>query len=356
MICLYKIARPLVFLLPAETAHNLTLKLLKIFPLPTCQSKQNAALSQTLWGKTFKSPVGLAAGFDKNAEVIAPMGKLGFGFIEVGTVTPKPQDGNPKPRIFRCPAHRAVINRMGFPNKGFDYFYKNFKRYKAEKSAEQDIITGLNIGINKDQQAPEKDYNFLTEKLASEADYLTINISSPNTPGLRDLQKKENLLALITSIQAQKEKSRGNNNPPLFVKLAPDLDDTQIQDIAQTLLESGIDGIILTNTTLDRPAALPDTFRNQTGGLSGAPVKDKATQTIRKFYAATNGQIPIIGCGGISNADDAYEKIKAGATLVQLYSALIYEGPSLPAQINKDLLACLARDGYSSIADAVGQE
>jgi len=351
-MCFYKLIRPLFFLLPAETAHNLTIKSLKLNLLPKAPLSQTDMLSQKIAGLTFKSPVGLAAGFDKNAETLPALCKMGFGFVEVGTVTPNPQAGNPKPRIFRCPAHKAVINRMGFPNKGLAFFKRNITAFRAQPQKQNGKVIGLNIGMNKDQTAPEKDYTQLTREIGQQADYLTINISSPNTPGLRNLQEREFLLPLIHAVQ--KERDELPNTPPLFIKLAPDLNNSQIKDISKTLLEAKIEGVILTNTTLARPNYLPEDFRAQAGGLSGAPVKDAATDIIGKFYSHLKGNIPIIGCGGISNAADAYEKIKAGAALLQIYSALIYEGPALPCRINTELASLLKKDGHAKIQDAIG--
>jgi dihydroorotate dehydrogenase len=298
--------------------------------------------------------VGLAAGFDKNADVVGPMLKLGFGFVEAGTVTPKPQDGNPRPRVFRDADHEAVINRMGFPNLGADNFRHNIEKFLESKPRPSGVV-GINIGMNKGQTDPAKDYCQLVRQLGPYADYLTVNISSPNTPGLRNLQDRENLLPLLEKIIEERARSCGAHNaPPLLVKLAPDLNETQQKDIAQTVLEAKIDGLILTNTTLDRPDYLPAGFYEQAGGLSGRPLTEKSTETIRAFYRLTEGKIPIIGVGGISSAQDAYEKIKAGATLVQLYSALVFQGPDLVGDILSGLLRRMDQDGLDHISKAVG--
>ena len=326
---------------------------ISFFPKRFLVSSQE--LKTTLWGRNFPNPVGLAAGFDKNAESIRGLFQLGFGFIEVGTVTIKPQIGNPQPRVFRCPKHDAVINRMGFPNGGVAKFKDNLKKF-LEKKPKPNGILGLNIGMNKDQTNPAKDYTALIRSLAPMADYLTINISSPNTPGLRNLQEKEPLRELLTAVLEERKNSCGQYPPPLLVKLAPDLSDKQLTDIAEVLLLLKIDGVILGNTTLSRPDYLPHSFRDQKGGLSGAPLTDLSTSMIRKFYTLTSGKIPIIGVGGIRNGADAYEKIRAGASLVQLYSSLIFQGPSLPSMINKELLELLNRDGFNNIADAIGAD
>ncbi len=351
MDALFKLGKPLLHKLDPEDAHTLTIKGLKPNLLPACRNVKSPRLEQTVCGLAFKNPVGLAAGFDKNAEVISPILGFGFGFTEVGTVTPKPQEGNPRPRVFRDPSHEAVINRMGFPNGGLDIFKKNVENFRAKYPGTSGIL-GLNIGMNKDQEKPEEDYKLLVRELADLADYLTVNISSPNTPGLRNLQSKENLVPLLKEIL--EERSKASKQPPLFVKLAPDLEDPQIAEISQSVLEAGIDGLILTNTTLDRHDFLPENFRSEMGGLSGKPLTQKSTEIIGKFYKQTEGKLPIIGVGGVSSAQDAYDKIKAGASLTQLYSALIYQGPGLVNHINDGLLDLLDKDGYNHISEAIG--
>jgi len=355
MSLLYKLSKPLLFKMDSEKAHALTIKMMKSGLTPCPPRLSNPALETTLWGHKFPNPVGLAAGFDKNAEVIDGAFKLGFGFVEVGTVTPKPQHGNPKPRVFRDPAHEAVINRMGFPNEGMNAFKANMERFLAKGTRPAGVV-GINIGMNKSQTEPAKDYGVLIKMLGPMADYLTINISSPNTPGLRDLQKREPLLELLGRIKDERKKACGNHPPPILVKLAPDLDEDQQQELATTLKEAEVDGIVLTNTTLDRPDMLPDHFRNQQGGLSGAPVREKSTEIIRNFYKLTQGEIPIIGVGGVSSGDDAYAKIKAGASLVQLYSSLVFQGPFVVHYVNERLGELLTRDGYGHISEAVGIE
>ena len=279
---------------------------------------------------------------------------MGFGFVETGTVTPKPQEGNPSPRIFRDGKNEAVINRMGFPNKGCDVFKDNIEKFLAQRPRPSGLV-GINIGMNKDQKDPAKDYCSLLRHLGAYGDYFTINISSPNTPGLRNLQQRDNLLELVTLIKEERRKSCDKTfPPPLLVKLAPDLDEAQQSEIAETVLEAEIDGLILTNTTLERPDFLPEKFRNEMGGLSGKPLTEKSTSIIRNFYKLTQGKIPLIGAGGISSGADAYEKIKAGASLIQLYSALVYHGPELANQINRELLHLLEKEGFKSITEAVG--
>lgn len=351
MKALYKIIRPAVFQLDPETAHIMTIKAMKLGAVRPCSVVHSPVLEQSLFGLNFSNPVGLSAGFDKNAEVIAPTLRLGFGFAEAGTVTPKPQGGNPRPRIFRDPPSESVINRMGFPNEGLQVFKRNLESFLNAPSRPKGVV-GINIGMNKDQGDPAQDYCLLIKELGPMADYLTVNISSPNTPGLRDLQKKEALTELLGKMM----EVMPDNAPSLLVKLAPDLDDAQQAEIAEALVEAKVDGVILANTTLDRPESLPDDFRGQQGGLSGAPVRDKSTAIIRNFYKLTEGKLPIIGVGGISNAGHAYEKIKAGASLVQLYTGMVYEGPEIANNINTGLIDALKRDGFSTISDAVGSD
>ncbi|MCB1651121.1 MAG: quinone-dependent dihydroorotate dehydrogenase [Alphaproteobacteria bacterium] len=353
MLDLYALARPLLFQLAPETAHGLSILAMKTGLMPGCKGVQNAALEQTLWGLKFPNPVGLAAGFDKNAEVIGPCFKLGFGFVEAGTVTPKAQGGNPRPRIFRCPEREAVINRMGFPNQGMQAFKANLEAFLGRKHRPAGVL-GINIGMNKTQSEPVKDYAALIQMLGPMADYLTINISSPNTPGLRDLQKRGVLLEMLGELKEVRRKSCGEHPPPLLVKFAPDLDEAQQEELASAALEGGVDGLILTNTTLARPDDLPGAFAAEKGGLSGQPLTDKSTQVIHNFYALTKGQIPIIGVGGVSSGAQAYEKIKAGASLVQLYSSLVYQGPFVAQSINSELLSLLQQDGLRHIGEAVG--
>lgn len=350
---LYSFLRPFIFRLDPENAHHLTLKAMKSGMLPAVEPIHDPALESTLWGLKFPNPVGLAAGFDKNAEVIGPAFNLGFGFIEAGTVTPKPQQGNPRPRVFRDPKSEAVINRMGFPNEGMTVFKSNIEQFLSSKQRPPGVV-GINIGMNKTQTEPAKDYTILINMLASMADYITINISSPNTPGLRDLQKREPLLEILGAVKEERKRACGDHPPPLLVKLAPDLDDAQQQELAEALIEAKIDGIILTNTTLDRPDYLPKSFAEEKGGLSGKPVREKSTKTIHNFYTLTKGAIPIVGVGGISSGRDAYEKIKAGASLVQLYTALVFKGPTVANTINHELLALLRADKLTNIKQAVG--
>lgn len=353
MFDLYPLARPLFFALDPEKAHGLTIQMMQRGLFPKTKAVDDPSLEQTVMGLRFPNPVGLAAGFDKNAQVIGPAFGMGFGFVEAGTVTPKPQNGNPKPRIFRDPVHEAVINRMGFPNAGMNAFKANLEAFLGQPSRPRGVV-GINIGMNKSQTSPAKDYAVLIKMLAPMADYLTINISSPNTPGLRDLQKREPLLALLDAVKEERTKACGGHPPPVLVKLAPDLTKGQQEELAETAMEAGVDGLILTNTTLERPETLPNKFRSETGGLSGQPLTDKSTAVIGNFYKLTQGTIPIIGVGGVSSGRQAYAKIKAGASLVQLYSALVFKGPTLVNDINEQLLKLMQVDGYTNIGDAIG--
>ena len=353
LAALYPVLRPLLFAMDAEAAHRLTIGALKHLK-PNSAAPDDPALRVTLWNRNFPNPLGLAAGFDKNAEIIAAMFGFGFGFVEAGTVTPKPQHGNPRPRIFRNADHQAVINRMGFPNIGMNGFKANLEKFLDSRPRPAGMV-GINIGMNKSQADPAKDYCVLVHMLGPFADYLTVNISSPNTPGLRNLQEPAAFLDLITQILAARDRACGKEMPPpLLVKLAPDLHEGQQEKLAEAALQSGIDGLILTNTTLQRPDFLPESFRAEKGGLSGKPLRDPSTAIIRNFYRLTNGRLPIIGAGGISSAQDAYDKIRAGASLVQLYSALAFQGPGVVKRIKGDLSALLKADGFSRVQDAVG--
>lgn len=279
--------------------------------------------------------MGMAAGFDKDAEVIAPLLNLGFGFVEVGSVTPLPQPGNPRPRIFRDIAHESVVNRMGFPGKGLEVFAKNILSFRKKNFATSGIL-GVNIGINKGTLSPLEDYRHCMAVLSPLADYITINVSSPNTAGLRDLQQKEELDKLLSGLMAEKK-------IPFLLKIAPDLDAGSRADIAALALRHRIDGLVISNTR-----------KHEQGGLSGRLLKDLSTDMIRDFYQLTGGLLPIIGVGGVSSAEDAYEKIRAGASLVQLYTALIYQGPVLITRILEGLARLVKRDGFQHVSEAVG--
>ncbi|MCL6741358.1 quinone-dependent dihydroorotate dehydrogenase [Sphingomonas sp. RB56-2] len=341
-MALYKLIRPLAFALDAETAHRAAVKALSFapqLPMPAFPP----ILSQIVAGLRFASPVGLAAGFDKDAEVPDAMLRLGFGFVEIGTVTPKPQAGNPQPRLFRLKEDRAVINSMGFNSQGQAAALARLKRRRRIG------IVGVNIGANKDSPDRIEDYAAGVRAMAPVADYLTINISSPNTPGLRQLQDEGALRSLLSAVQG----ARTEGGPPIFLKVAPDLGEHEPDQIVRIAIQHGMDAIIIANTTISRPPLLSK-YRGEGGGLSGDPLKSLALGALRRFRAASGGAIPLIGVGGIATADDAWERIRAGASLVQLYSAMVYEGPGIARRIADGLVERLNRAGMSSIAEAVG--
>ena len=344
-MALYKIIRPLAFALDAETAHRATIAALKWMPKRR-PPHFPAALTTSIAGLGFPSPVGLAAGFDKDAEIAGAMLGLGFGFVEVGTLTPVPQAGNDRPRLFRLKEDRAVINRMGFNNRGqADALQRLAKRDRALG------IIGVNIGANKDSADRIADYAAGVRAMAPVADYLTINVSSPNTPGLRQLQDEGALRALLSAVQEE----RTVGGPPVFLKVAPDLGEGEPDQIVRSALQHGIDAIIVANTTVTRPP-LRSKHRAESGGLSGEPLKALALEALRQFRSASGGAIPLIAAGGITSVDDAWDRIRAGASLVQLYSAMVYEGPGLARRIAKGLVGKLAEAGFASIAEAVGGE
>lgn len=339
----YSYIRPFIFSLPEEMAHNLAISVLGRQFLPGSNVTPAAGMAQKLWGIDFAHPVGLAAGFDKNAAAVAGLLGQGFAFVEAGTVTPRPQPGNPKPRLFRLAEDEAVINRMGFNNLGVEVFHNNIVRFRKHHNG----IVGINIGRNKDGDA--SDYKILAAKLGGLADYITVNISSPNTPGLRDMQKPEVLDELIAELQTELA-----GKVPLLVKLAPDLGDSEMAAIADVLLKRKISGVILTNTTISRPDSLRSNNKGESGGLSGRPLRELANERLARFYQLTGGQIKLIGAGGIASAEDAYARIRAGASLVQIYSALVYKGFDMVREIVDGLPALLQRDGFANIGEAVG--
>ena len=344
---LYSLIRPLVFALEAERAHRLTIAALKLGPSRHRQETAPSPLAIRVAGLDFPNPIGLAPGFDKDAEVFDQALGLGFGFVEVGTLTPRPQPGNPKPRLFRLAEDRAVINRMGFNNRG-----QAAARQRLATRTRTGIV-GVNIGANKDSAKRAQDYAEGVRAMAPVADYLTINISSPNTPGLRDLQDKAALEELLTVVTLAGRDAARNGRPPVFLKVAPDLEPSDIDDIARAAIDFGLDALIVANTTVSRPP-LRSRHQGEQGGLSGAPLKPLALQRLRDFRTATGGQLPLIGVGGIGSARDTYERIRAGASLVQLYSALVFEGPGLVRRMLKELEQYLQADGFSGVAEAVG--
>ena len=340
---LYPLIRPLAFALDAERAHRLTIRALKLLP-PHRPPDFPDSLKTTVAGLEFPTPIGLAAGFDKDAEVPEQMLTLGFGFVEVGTLTPEPQAGNPKPRLFRLRKDQAVINRMGFNNVGQPSAYARLR-----EDMQLPGIIGVNIGANKGSADRIADYVNGVRAMAPVAKYLTINISSPNTPGLRQLQDEGALRALLSAVQ----EARSPKGPPIFLKVAPDLGKGEPDQIVRVALQHGIDAIIVSNTTVSRPS-LRSKHHTESGGLSGAPLRALALKALRDFRAASGGEMPLIGVGGISTAEDAWERIRTGANLVQLYTAMVYEGPGIAARIAHGLARKLKQEGMASIAEAVG--
>jgi dihydroorotate dehydrogenase len=341
---LYTLAHPLLFRLHAERAHKLSIAALKVAPIPSL-GVIDPRLHQQVAGLSFANPVGLAPGYDKDAEVPLEILQLGFGFTEVGTLTPLPQKGNARPRLFRLVEDRAVINRMGFNNQGQAEAVRRLQNLPPNALRGP---LGINIGANKDSEDRIADYVTGVRNMEPYADYLTINISSPNTPGLRALQDKAALDDLLARAMAARL-----GDTPVFLKVAPDLEPADIDDIVDVSMARGIAALIVSNTTITRPP-LKSRYAGESGGLSGAPLRDLAQQRLVDFRKASGGGIPLIGVGGISSAEDAYARIRAGASLVQIYSALVYEGPGLARTITKGLARLLKRDGFASIADCVG--
>ena len=328
-----------------EEAHHLSLKALKTGLLTLGKPRSPGRLAINLAGLNLPNPIGLAAGYDKNAQVVDALGRVGFGFVEVGAATPRPQPGNPKPRLFRLTEDRAVINRFGFNNDGMEAIAERLAARKRHG------IVGLNLGANKDSQDRSADYATVLRHCGSYVDFATVNVSSPNTEKLRELQGPAALTSLLNDVLETREQLQ--NRIPIFLKIAPDLGEEELPQVALVARHTGIDGIIATNTTLSRDG-LRSEHRDEMGGLSGAPLFEKSTRVLARLYALTEGQIPLVGVGGVGSAEEAYEKIRAGATAVQLYSAMVYEGIGLIPRIVKGLDRLLARDGFESVADAVG--
>jgi dihydroorotate dehydrogenase len=347
---MYRLLRPLLFALPPETAHRTTLAALAAGARP-CAAFSFPVLETSVWGMSFRNPLGLAAGFDKDAVALPALFRMGFGFVEAGTVTPKPQDGNPRPRVFRDVQSRSIVNRMGFPGGGLDAFESNLRRAGVPSG-----VLGLNIGINKDTPNAMEDYCQGISRLAPYAEYIAINVSSPNTQGLRDLQAKAELEKLLDALVLARNEAAAtlSRKVPLLLKIAPDLDDRQQADVANTVMTRGVDGLIVSNTTISRPEGLGKALQAEKGGLSGALLCPLALRMTENMYRLTEGRMPIIGVGGISNAQDAYARIRAGASLVQVYTALVYQGPDLVRSIQEGLVELLQKDGFSSVAQATG--
>ena len=351
MAGLYKLIGPALRRLPREAAHELTLRALehgagRFLGAAVAPEPDPPLLAQHLWGLDFANPVGLAAGYDKDARVPDAMLQLGFGFVEVGTVTPRPQPGNPKPRLFRLEQDQAIINRMGFNSGGLDALCERLSRRIRSG------IIGINLGKNRDTNDAAGDYAAGILRAARLAEYLVVNVSSPNTPGLRELQHRAKLGSLLDRLMTVREET--GCRVPLLVKVAPDLTSEERRDIAQVALDTGVDGLIVSNTTVERPPDLLSRHAHEAGGLSGRPLFAPSTTLLAEIYGLTQGRLPLIGVGGIASAEDAYAKIRAGASLVQLYTALVFAGPALIGRIKSGLASLLTRDGFGSTADAVG--
>jgi dihydroorotate dehydrogenase len=339
-------------LLPPETAHRLALSALGRGLVPRRKLGNSPRLATTVLGLDFPNPLGLAAGFDKNGEAIRGCLGLGFGYVEIGTVTPRPQAGNPKPRLFRLPQDRALINRMGFNNDGLE-------AVRARLAARDPAwgLVGANIGANRDTANLIDDYLAGLRDLYREVDYIAVNVSSPNTPGLRQLQSRARLDALLAALIEARAELAGSERPkPLLAKLAPDLADDDEAEIAEVALARSIEGLIVGNTTTARPPGLRGRSCGQAGGLSGPPLRDASTAQLRRFFRLTSGRVALIGVGGISTGTDAYAKLRAGASLLQIYTALVYQGPSVIDRILADLDRLLERDGCTSLTDAIGRD
>jgi len=348
---LYPLIRPVLRRLPPEAAHDLTLRALeagwgRLIIGREAHDPDPPILAQRLWDRDFANPVGLAAGYDKDARVPAAMLELGFGFVEIGTVTPQLQLGNPKPRVFRLQQDAAIINRMGFNSGGLDAIVDRLSRRPRFG------VIGVNLGKNRDSVDAAADYAEGIRRTAALADYLVVNISSPNTPGLRDLQRRASLELLLGKLCRARDES--DTRAPLLVKIAPDLTAADLADIASVVLDAGIDGLIVSNTTVDRSVGLVSRSAQELGGLSGRPLFSRSTQLLAEMYRLTEGRLPLIGVGGIASAADAYAKIRAGAHLVQLYTGLVFAGPRLVTDVKKGLARLLRADGFASLVAAVG--
>tara|TARA_R110002110_G_scaffold92214_4_gene240186 strand:+ start:1966 stop:3036 length:1071 start_codon:yes stop_codon:yes gene_type:complete len=350
---IHSLLLPVLRLLPPEAAHRATIRALAWGLGPTDKTPDDPVLATSVWGLDFRNPVGLSAGFDKGAEVPDAMLAAGFGFVEAGTVTPLPQPGNPKPRMFRLSEDNAAINRLGFNGQGLAPYVRRVARRGRGLGP-----FGANIGKNKVTEDGAADYEIGIEAVAPYADYLVANISSPNTPGLRAMQGREILADMIGRVLQARARAvpDAEKRPPLIVKIAPDLDDGDRADIAAVIMDTGVDGMTVANTTVQRPSDMTDPQTAEAGGLSGAPLFPIALEIVGDMYRRTGGSVPIIGCGGIASGADAYAMIRAGASIVQLYTALVFHGPALIPRIKQELTVLLKRDGFAHVADAVGAD
>ena len=343
---MFNILRPLIFKFSPEVAHSLAIKALKLNNIPYSKPKDNHILETTFCEKKLSSPIGVAAGFDKNAEVYNPLFNLGFGFVEVGTITPKPQFGNPKPRVFRLEEDEALINRLGFNNSGSEQISKRIKENNKKG------FLGINIGPNKDSTNRVDDYLICFRKFYNLADYITINISSPNTENLRDFHNQDELNSLIDKLKNEKKKL--NSNIPIAIKVSPDLNDDQINKVSKIIMDQEIGIIIVSNTTDKNRENLKNINKLEKGGLSGKPIEKISNEAISKFYKILKDKTKIIGVGGVSNGQDAFEKITSGATLVQLYTGMVYRGPRIASKISAELIDLLKKKGFKNVSEAIG--
>jgi dihydroorotate dehydrogenase len=328
-----------------ERAHGLALLALRLGLAGRDDASDDPRLAVTTLGLRFRNPIGLAAGFDKDARAVAPLARLGFGFVETGTVTPRPQAGNPRPRLFRLDPDRAVVNRMGFNNGGLAAYVARLAAARAG------VPVGANVGLNKEGADPERDYPALIAAVAPHADYVVINVSSPNTPGLRDLQGEARLRGILQAVRAGVTR-----RPPLLVKIAPDLSEDGVASVVEACVDGGAEGLIVSNTTITRPAGLRSPFAAETGGLSGVPLMALSTDRLRLAARLAGGRLVLVGVGGVASGRDVLAKIRAGAALVQVYSAMVYAGPALVGRLRRELVAALDDEGFATVADAVGAD
>ena len=355
MALLFEALSPLIRRLPPEWARDLVFGAMERgfgarSPIP-----DDPILSCHVWDLAFANPVGLAAGFDKDARALDVLASRGFGFIEAGTVTPKPQPGNGRPRMFRLEEDEAVINRLGFNSEGLAAFSERVRRF-AEAPGRGLVVLGANVGMNRDSTDAVRDYVMGVRTLSDDVDYLVINVSSPNTPGLRDLQDRGHLEELVGAVRETVERFASGRKPPLLLKISPDLERMQLEAVAEVALRLPLDGLVVSNTTVARPRSLRSGNRDQAGGLSGRPLFELSTRMLAAVYELTRGRIPLIGVGGVASGEDVYRKIRSGASLVQLYTALAYHGPDLVDRIKRDLSALLRRDGFANVSDAIGAD
>ncbi len=349
----YPLIRPFLFMMDPEDAHELTLKILGYGLGPQFNGPDDEILKTTVFGIEFPNPVGLAAGLDKQATRIDEFMGFGFGTIEIGTVVPLPQIGNPRPRMFRVANAKALINRFGMNSVGVKVFTEHLAAWQSKTCRTRNPL-GINISKNKETTEDVVDYITCLEQVAPYADYVTINISSPNTPGLRDLQGRARLAEVLKRVTETRDKIKPGM--PILVKIAPDLTEEQQADIAAVVKDSSVQAMVISNSTLARPSTIPDTVAKEAGGLSGPPLFGPSTRLLSAMYKLVEGKVPLIGCGGISSGEDAYLKIRAGASMVQIYTVLVYEGPLVVQKIKRELAQCLRRDGFLCVADAVGAD